>query len=216
MDKWPFLNKYKNNRASNGYRLYTEPSKGARSVKKRGFLLSFSTIVVVAIFTCLFGAGIAGGYYAVNSWRGNQVKTQADVIDSALLNYATYHKGIRDSSIKSDTNSGLAYTKSQDYPLYLDNIGQISEKSGGSKLTQDSGFFDSRIQFCAVDENPQQNLYKFKYTALDENGSKITVSSNKPAAYYTLEVYYKNGKGDVIRYVSPRSYENIKDNAKQL
>lgn len=200
---------------------YTEHDRksreGERCMEKKGAVFSFSSIVIMTIVIILLAVGVNSGYYLVNSWRANAVKSQADEIDRALVSYAKHHKGVQDKGMYyNDDDSKLIYSKTQDYPLYLDSFGQISERNQGSAASDDYGIMDAKIEFCKENEEPQSNLYKFKYTPRDRSGNVITVSSPNPAAYYTLEVYYRNEKGDIIRYVSPGSYENIKDNEKPL
>lgn len=186
-------------------------------MKKSGAIFTFSHIIILAICMILLFAGVSAGYYIVNSWRANAVRAQADEIDKALVEYSKTHKGIQDKGIHYDSfKSKVVYTKKQDYPLYLDDLGQIAEKSSGTSAKENVGFINSNVEFCKNGEDPRVNLYKFKYTPLDINGNEITVSSSEPVTYYNLEVFYKNEKGDIIRYVSPGSYEKIKDNEKKL
>lgn len=190
---------------------------GGDVVKKKGAVISFSVIAVMAICITLLFVGVSTGYYLVNSWRANAIMAQADEIDKALVSYARHHKGVHDNGMHYDSaQAKLVYTREQDYPLYLDDFGEIAEKANGSSEEEYHGFLSTKIKFCKEGEDPRYNLYKFKYTPLDGNGQEITVTSSSPIVYYNLEVFYKNEKGDIIRYVSPGSYENIKDNEKPL
>lgn len=178
-------------------------------MRKRGAVLIFSNIVAFAIFAMLTSFGMYTGYYTINAWKAGKVKAQADEIDRSLFHYAQYHKGVKDNTIVYDeAKSKLKYRSSQDYPLAIDSFSQISEKGAGTGTQE---FFNFGIEFCKSGENAKDNPYKFKYTPLDGNGGTVNAGSDDPIAFYNLEVYYKNGMGELIRYVSPRSYETVKN-----
>lgn len=179
-------------------------------MKKQGAFLLFGHTVGLAILTFfVLWFGLSGFYMLFNLFRAAEVKDQADQLDRSLFQYAVYHKGIRDGTLSfNDEQFRLNYRPARDYPLKVEDFGEITDKDGSQTF---SGFFDAKIRFCKSSDSAEDHPYKFKYTPLDEHGNTVSVGSTKVIAYYTLEVYYKNALGELTRYVSPRSYENIKD-----
>ena len=184
-----------------------------KQLRRRGVILSFEMAIVAVLVVILAGIGIGLGSYSVNEYRAYVARTQASTIDTKLLAYAKAHATADTGTIKKDghTNYALNYEQKLVYPLVLDNMGVLGEESKGSVNKGFLGYFDPTIEFT---DSPQSNFYKFHYIPLDDNGNVVSVSSSTPVTHYTLEVYIKSGRGEVMRYASPRSYEHLPDDAK--
>lgn len=186
-------------------------------MKHKGVLLSAQAIFVVMIIIIIMTAGAGAGYYTINNWRTCIADTQAEIIDKKLTNYVAAHRTVPTKSVgTSTTNLNINFHAGRDYPLFISEVGVIEDNSGQKGLL---GYFNQSINFIKYGENPQlsNNLYKFHYIPLDENGNEIiTLAGKERVAFYTIEYYTKNGFGEVIRHVSPRSYDNLSDKEKSI
>lgn len=186
-------------------------------MKRKGFLLSAQFVFVVMVIMIIMTAGAGAGYYAINNWRTRIADTQAEIIDKKLTSYVAAHQTVPTKSVgTSNTNLNINFHAGRDYPFFIGEVGIIEDNSGQKGLL---GYFNQSINFIKHGENPQisSNLYKFHYIPLDENGNEITAQASKEhVAFYTIEYYTKNGFGEVIRHVSPRSYDNLSDKEKSI
>lgn len=158
-------------------------------VKKRGaFFTMDATLYIIVLILLLCGGFGMMGYNQYAKYRDSVLRSQVDAIDTALIKYSTFHRGVDKSVYKYDSSKDrFSLERPPIYPSTLDELKADRDYS--------TGWFDSNtiyVNDSAEQEEKLQNPDTFRkpgvihYAAYDEDGN--LVSGDTPAFEFDLWV----------------------------
>ena len=159
--------------------------------KKRGAFLSLDSIMYMVVILVILAGGFGMlGYRHYAKYKDSIYRAQVDSIDTSLVKYGKYHRGIRDNiKIDSENDKVVAETPAV-YPPTLDALKE--DRNYGTGWFDANVIYEKDAQQDKLTNDKKKHPGLVHYEALKEDGN---IASDSDVAY-AFNLWVELSEGD--------------------